>query len=525
MALHINIEQLLSARTIESNRIEFKEGWNPTSIYRTVCAFANDFDNIGGGYIIVGVKEYKGVAQRPVCGIPEEQLDKIQKEILQFNNLIDPVYHSKVSIEDIDGRKVLVIWVPGGSNRPYKVPDDIKSKNKVYNYYIRYNSSSIVAKGENEQELISLCNQIPFDDRVNQNATINDISGVLVRDFLIRTNSKLADQMESLSLTDVLIQMDLVAGPPERLLPKNVALMLFSYEPWRFFPYTQIDFVIYPEGKLENPSNIIEVSPIKGPVHLMIIDALNYLKTNVIKEKILKPSNQAESVKYYNYPYQALEEALVNALYHRNYQEREPVEISIHPDKIEIISYNGPDRSIRLSDLQEGKNIRARRYRNRKLGDYLKELDLTEGRGTGIPTIQKELYINNSGKAIFETDDERTFFLAEIPCHKDFVGSFISLHEDSELKNIRFEYKYISKYQGILNFLSSHNGKRSELLEHIGISDNFYNKVKYINTLLDYGLIEMTKVNLQNPNQSYKITDKGLRYLKMLKDESLFDTD
>lgn len=99
------------------------------------------------------------------------------------------------------------------------------------------------------------------------------------------------------------------------------------------------------------------------------------------------------------------------------------------------------------------------------------------------------------------------------------------MQEDSELKNIRFEYKYVSKYQGILTFLSSHNGKRSELLEYIGISDNFYNKVKYINTLLDYGLIEMTKINLQNPNQSYKITDKGLRYLNMLKEESLFDTD
>lgn len=156
MALHINIEQLLSARTIESNRIEFKEGWNPAPIYRTICAFANDFDNIGGGYIIVGVRENEGIAQRPVCGLENEQIDKIQKEILQFNNLIDPVYHSKVSIEDIDNRKVLVIWVPGGSNRPYKVPDDVKAKNKTSNYYIRYNSSSIIAKGENEQELISL---------------------------------------------------------------------------------------------------------------------------------------------------------------------------------------------------------------------------------------------------------------------------------------------------------------------------------------------------------------------------------
>jgi len=45
MPLPINIEDLLSARTVESDRIEFKEGWNPDAIYRTICAFANDFDN------------------------------------------------------------------------------------------------------------------------------------------------------------------------------------------------------------------------------------------------------------------------------------------------------------------------------------------------------------------------------------------------------------------------------------------------------------------------------------------------
>ncbi len=57
MALPINIEDLLQQRKVESSRIEFKEGWNPVSIYHSICAFANDFDNLGGGYILVGVAE------------------------------------------------------------------------------------------------------------------------------------------------------------------------------------------------------------------------------------------------------------------------------------------------------------------------------------------------------------------------------------------------------------------------------------------------------------------------------------
>lgn len=48
MALPINTQDLLNKRKVESNRIEFKKGWNPTDIYRSICAFANDFDNLGG---------------------------------------------------------------------------------------------------------------------------------------------------------------------------------------------------------------------------------------------------------------------------------------------------------------------------------------------------------------------------------------------------------------------------------------------------------------------------------------------
>ena len=73
MALPINVDDLLRQRKVESNRIEFKKRWNPDRIYRSICAFANDFDNIGGGYILVGVEEENGVAKRLVCGIPTIQ--------------------------------------------------------------------------------------------------------------------------------------------------------------------------------------------------------------------------------------------------------------------------------------------------------------------------------------------------------------------------------------------------------------------------------------------------------------------
>ena len=56
MALLTDINDLLKKRKVESDRIEFKKGWNPTAIYRSICAFANDIEDIGGGYILVGVE-------------------------------------------------------------------------------------------------------------------------------------------------------------------------------------------------------------------------------------------------------------------------------------------------------------------------------------------------------------------------------------------------------------------------------------------------------------------------------------
>ena len=83
MALAINIEDLLNKQKIESNRIEFKKGWNPASIYHSVCAFANDIDDLGGGYIVVGAEtdNSTGIVKRPVNGIPTEKSCRIVVDV------------------------------------------------------------------------------------------------------------------------------------------------------------------------------------------------------------------------------------------------------------------------------------------------------------------------------------------------------------------------------------------------------------------------------------------------------------
>lgn len=84
---------------------------------------------------------------------------------------------------------------------------------------------------------------------------------------------------------------------------------------------------------------------------------------------------------------------------------------------LSILKCPGPDRSIPMSAIEKGDSLKSRRYRNRRLGDFLKELDLTEGRSTGVPTIQEKLAVNGSPRATFETTDDRLTFLIHIPVH------------------------------------------------------------------------------------------------------------
>lgn len=297
-----------------------------------------------------------------------------------------------------------------------------------------------------------MANRTPFDDKGNPDISVDDISPMLVLDYLKKVDSKLVTDFHKVPIEDILDKMDLFTGPTERRMLKNVAAMMFCENPAKFFPYTQMDIVLFPNGLEQDPSNMIEIPKISGPVPYMIKATLDYLKTNLIKERIIKPKDKAESEKFFNYPYQAFEEAVVNALYHRDYQEREPVEIRIEPQGVAILSYAGPDRSISMEAIQKAKLLKARRYRNRRLGDFLKELDLSEGRATGIPTIQDELCKNGSLPARIETDDARSYFLIEIPCREGFKNTIEPIEQESKLKS-ELKSKHKDELKGELKTL------------------------------------------------------------------------
>lgn len=427
MAIPININDLIDCRVVESNRVEFISGWNPTPIIHSICAFANDIDNVGGGYIVVGVEENDGTPVLPVKGIPQERVDGILKELIGLCHMIEPLYYPAVEPVLFQGKYIIVIWVSGGHGRPYKAAKDVHSDKSTKLYYIRKFSSTIVASPEEEKELFYISTDIPFDDRPNLAADVSDLDIGLMRAHLKEIGSSLYEHSLSMDALDIAKNMQLVAGPPEAVKPLNVGLLMFSERPEKYFRYARIEVVDIPDPTGTNMTEKV----FTGPIQRQLSDALAFIKNYTLKVVVIKSADRAEATRISNYPYAAIEEILANAVYHRSYQEKEPITVRITSESIEITSFPGFDRSISDKDIAELR-IRARVYRNRRIGDFLKELKLIEGRNTGFPNAVKALKANGSGMPRFEMDEERSFLSVTIPIHPYFLKA--SSDKDTEYR-------------------------------------------------------------------------------------------
>lgn len=410
MALPTSIKTLLSGGVVEWARIEFKETWDAQASLKTICAFANDIDNWGGGYLVIGVAQNEQGRPSRLLGVPTEKIDAYLNDMLNKCKLIQPSYMPITEVAEYDGKRFIVAWAPGGSVRPYSSPKTMGKKSGDRVYWIRKMASTIEPTEEDKRDLYQLANNIPFDDRVNHAADLSDLSVPLIASYLKEVGSSLYPRLGEMAFSDVCRSMNIAEGPDEYLKPKNVGLLFFSMNPERWMPYTQIDVVELPDGE---GGDTIREHTFRGPIHQQLRDALQYLDNAIIVEQVIKSPDVAEATRYFNYPYAAVEEALSNAVYHKGYDSREPIEVRVLPDRIEILSHPGADRSISIEGLREFRAV-SRRYRNRRVGEFLKELHLTEGRNTGFHKILRALKQNGSPEPRFETDENRVYFLTTL---------------------------------------------------------------------------------------------------------------
>ena len=191
---------------------------------------------------------------------------------------------------------------------------------------------------------------------------------------------------------------------------------MFSNRISSYFRYARIEIVDLPDPTGEGMTEWV----FEGPIQKQLTDALALIGNYFIRKKTFKREGTPVANVVSNYPYAAVEEVLSNAVYHRSYQIAEPITVRFTPEAMEVTSFPGFDRSITQEKIERFE-LRSSMYRNRRIGDFLKELGLSEGRNTGFPKALAALDQNDSPRPTFEMDENRGYLTVRIGVNPAFL--------------------------------------------------------------------------------------------------------
>ena len=428
--LPINLDDLLHCRGVESERVEFKESWNVhhtgPQVVRTICAFANDYHNLNGGYVAIGVGERHGCAELPPAGLSVDDLDAAQKWLRGRCSALDPPYFPVLSPETVGDRLILVVWAPGSDTRAHRAPD----RSGSFRDWVRLGAETVNAETRPEllRGLLQQTARVPWDDRRANDAAVEDLREAKVREYLRDVRSGLLHEPNE---RDLYRRMRLTVKVNDHEIPRNTGLLFFSRDPTEWFRGAKIEVVQF---AADRAGDVQEERIFGGGLVDQLRDCLNYLE-NLSAFHLQKQADRSQVRGWVSYPMQALRETLVNAVYHRSYDvdQPEPTKVYLFPDRIEVISYPGPVPGVEPGHLLPNAQVRAAPARNRRIGEFLKELKLAEGRLSGLPKVYQAMAANGSPVPEFVFDEQRTYFQATLPAHPEY-GALSALRDAAHLK-------------------------------------------------------------------------------------------
>ena len=413
--LPVNLSDLLHARTVESERIEFKASWDPDStghqVLRTICAFANDYHRLNGGYVVIGVAERGGRAALPPQGLESTDVEAAQRWISGRCKLLRPPYQPILSPEVVEGRHVLVVWAPGSDVGGHRAPEGPKGSS--WHYWIRLGSETVDAERAGVlTALLEQATRTPFDDSLAREARIEDIRESKVREHLRQAGSDLLEEPEA---HRIFRRMRIVGTANGYVVPRNVGLLLFSSDPCEWFRGARIEVTRFADDRA---GDVQDARTFKGGLAEQVRDALAYLD-NLSGTLVRKNAGRPEASAWQRFPGDAVREALVNAVCHRSYREDapDPIKVNLFPDRMVIASYPGPVPGIRRRHFAAGAEPPEVTPRNRRLAEFLKELRLAELRLSGIPKMFRAMEANGSPPPEFDFDEDRTYFQVTLRAH------------------------------------------------------------------------------------------------------------
>jgi ATP-dependent DNA helicase RecG len=403
---------------IEAKRSE-KMG---TSVLETVSAFSNE-PNRGGGYLLLGVERsaedldlFGGDSRVPyrVVGVP--QPDQLQAELAtQCRDLFSAPVRPRIDSEQVDGRTVLVVYVPEAP--PHDKPVYILKKGLEKGAFRRIGSTDQHCTDEDIALFYQLRTHRTFDETAVASTTLDDLDPAAISEYR-RIRELISPSAAELRFSDKELLYSLAATTREGGLevPTIAGLMLFGTQAAlrRNFPSTRVDYIRVPGREwVPNPDERYQGLELRGPLLILIPRVINTVLDDLPSAFALTEDGiHRQDVPLV--PRTVIREAIVNAMMHRSYRLRQPVQIIRYSNRIEI---RNPGHSL-VPDERLGEP--GSLSRNEKIAAVLHEVGLAEAKGTGIRTMRDAMERANLTLPLFESDRQRDSFTVTLLVHHLF---------------------------------------------------------------------------------------------------------
>lgn len=473
-------------RKVENQNKEFKQVWNDNCL-KTICAFANT----GGGKLYIGIDdEGKPVGLKDAARYLDDIPNKT-KDILGIT--------PDVTIKKKAGKDIIEVAVA-----PSSAPISYHGR-----FFTRSGSSSIEIKGHELVELLMQKSGRSWDGFIEEGATLKDIDPAAINKFRKLAVKKIPQIAGEKSVQAILQKLNLL----EKGKLRRAAILLFGKNPKKFHITAYIKI-----GKFVSATDLISTDDIEGNLFAQVDKAIEmlrvkYLLSNITYDGIYRKDNM-------EYPEEALREAIINAVIHRNYMGAH-TQLRIDPKSLNLWNEGGLPPGIVVADL---KKWHLSRPRNELLADVFFKAGMIEAWGRGTVKIMDEC--KKAGLPEPEFREEfgglsvhfRKAELGESGEKKvgDRVGESgkkVGRKPESQPES-RPESRPESLNIRVIRRLSQESLSKAELSASLGHKEISGQLNKIIRELLHNKTIEYTIPDKpQSRLQKYRLTDKGRKIL------------
>ncbi len=308
-------ERLLGQR--EGETLEFKREMPASS---DLAKLVTAFYNTRGGTIIFGVED----ETRQRVGVTNpEGIEGGIVNILRARCSLDVM--PAIEVLSSQGKEFVVVTCPQGAHKPYLASGETRP-------YVRIGSSNREAQDEEVRRLYVEGSEGGFEALPCRGATLADLSERLVAAY-IRQRETTSGQRLMLSSTELLRSLGCLVQQGEEFAPTHAGVALFAEDPQRLITQAEVACVRF---KGVDVVSYIDRRDLRGPLYQLVDDAEQFVYRHM---KIGRRIEGFAGVEYREYPAEAVREAIVNAVVHRDYSRRgQHIRVFMFDDRIEVYS-------------------------------------------------------------------------------------------------------------------------------------------------------------------------------------------